>query len=89
MVRKSATIIHKEDQNLVVREGMLKKRNEFMVKQARLFVLSRDGLIKYYKDQTLHRGTILLDAATKVKRTGKKSFDIVTPQRTWHLYDEG
>ena len=89
VIRKSATIIHKEEQNLVVREGILKKRNEFRLKQARLFVLTRDGCIKYYKDQTLHRGTIVLDAGTQVKRDGKKGFKIVTPQRTWHLYDEG
>mmetsp|Transcript_31405 Transcript_31405/g.41599 ORF Transcript_31405/g.41599 Transcript_31405/m.41599 type:complete len:86 (+) Transcript_31405:1154-1411(+) len=78
-VRKSATIIHKEEQNLVVREGMLKKRNEFRIKQARLFVLTRDGLIKYYKDTTLHRGTVVLDAAATVKRASKKGFDIITP----------
>ena len=59
--RKSATILVKEQQDLVVREGVLKKRNEYRIKQARTFILQRDGLIKYYKDKTLHRGTILLD----------------------------
>lgn len=51
-------------------------------------MLQRDGLIKYYKDKTLHRGTIMLEQSTIVKRNGKKAFDIVTPSRTWHLYAE-
>ena len=38
-IRKSTSIIIKEDQNLVVREGELKKRNEYFIKQTRLFVL--------------------------------------------------
>lgn len=87
VMRKSATIVQKEEQNLVVREGELKKRNEYRLKQTRLFCLTRDGLIKYYKDKMLHRGTILLCKNSRVSKSSKKSFEIKTPKRTWYLYE--
>ena len=37
----------------------------------------------------MHRGTIILDNTTTVKRNGKKGLEIVTPSRTWYLFDEG
>lgn len=48
--------------------------------------MSPDGLIKYYKDKTLHRGTIILCKQTRTIKTSKSSFEIVTPTRTWYLY---
>ena len=85
-VRKSATLIHKMRENQVVRQGELKKRNEYLMRQTRLFVLSKDGQIKYYKNQTLQRGTIFLCPETRLNKTGRSSFEIVTPSRTWYLY---
>ena len=86
-IRKSATLVTRDEQNLVAREGELKKRNEFMMRQTRWFSLTRDGQIKYYKNKTLHRGTILLCKQTRVEKTSKTSFEIVTPSRTWYLYE--
>ena len=59
------------------------------MKQNRLFVISRDGQIKYYKDKTLHRGTVLLCRYTTVAKTSRTSFEIKTPSRTWYLFDAG
>jgi len=72
---------------MIVRQGELKKRNEYMMKQRRLFVMSNDGIIKYYKDKTLHRGTIILCNQTRIAKTSKTSFEIVTPSRTWYMYE--
>ena len=72
-----------------MREGVLKKRNEFGMKQTRLFILFRFGIIKYFKNWTLHRGTIVLKKTDTIRRVGKNAFDIVTANRTWHLFDEG
>lgn len=72
---------------MIVRQGDLKKKNEYMIKQTRFFVLSRDGQIKYYKDKTLHRGTVLLCRETRVTKTSRTSFEIVAPSRTWFLYE--
>jgi len=70
-----------------VRQGELKKRNEYYWKQVRHFALLKDGTVKYYKDYTLHRGTIVLCKDTKIVKTNKVSFEIVTPARTYYLYD--
>ncbi len=70
-----------------MRQGELKKRNEYLMKQVRLFILARDGTIKYYKNKTLHRGTVILDGSSKLVKTSKNSFEIVTASRTWYLYE--
>ena len=67
-------------------QGDLKKMNEYWMKQTRLFVLTGNGEIKYYKNSTLHRGTIIMDNTTKVTKTSKSSFEIITSSRTWYLY---
>ena len=65
----------------------MKKRNEYLMKQVRLFILARDGTMKYYKNKTLQRGTIILDSESRLNKTSKNSFEIVTPSRTWYLYE--
>ena len=77
----------KYDKNQVVFKGNLKKMNEYYMKQVRMFVLSGNGEIKYYKNETLHRGTIYLDRESRMVKTSKTSFEIVTPNRTWYLYE--
>lgn len=86
-MRKSATIIHKEQSNQVVREGELKKRNEYLIKQTRLFVLDRNGTMRYYKNKTMHRGTVILCNQTVLAKTSRTSFEVQTPSRTWYLYE--
>ena len=50
-------------------------------------MMTKDGLIKYYKDKTLHRGTIILCTQTRAQKTGTNKFEIITPTRTWYLYE--
>ena len=75
------------DENSVVHQGNLKKMNEYYMKQVRMFVLKGNGEMKYYKNETLHRGSIMLDKMSRVIKTSKTSFEIVTPNRTWYLYE--
>ena len=49
-------------------------------------MLTGNGEIKYYKNETLHRGTVILESSSRVVKTSKSSFQIVQPQRTWYLY---
>ena len=51
----------------------------------RTFVLFSDGKVSYYKDKALFRGFIKLTNDTKVIKTGKDKFEIVTPCRTYYL----
>lgn len=49
----------KTDQSkTIVHQGELKKKNKFFWNQDRLFILYRSGLIEYYKDKTLLRGSL-------------------------------
>lgn len=57
------------------------------MKQNRTFVLGRDGEMKYYKDKTLYRGSIILCRNTKVIKTGRSTFEIQTPKRTFYLLE--
>ena len=75
------------DLDEVVMQGELKKQNEWWIKQVRLFVLCRDGQVKYYKDQTLHRGSINLCKNTRVVKTSQTSVEVVTPARTFYLFE--
>jgi len=50
-------------------------------------VLTKDGQIKYYKDDVLHRGTIVLDKNSVVNRASKDQIDIVLASgRTFNLF---
>jgi hypothetical protein len=55
----------------IVCSGILLKKNKFFQKQARLFTLYHEGVIKYYKDFTKLKGTIILDKTTKVLKTSR------------------
>lgn len=56
----------------VIRQGVLKKRNEWRMWQARRFVLMRDHTIAYFKDEVVQKGTILLERNTRIARTSKE-----------------
>ena len=68
-----------------VYKGELKKKNKFFWSQVRTFVLFSDGKLNYYKDKALLRGCIRLTADSKVVKTAKDKFEIVTPSRTYFL----
>ena len=71
------------DDGPIVFEGELKKKNKYFWNQIRNFVLLRKGQIEYYKDKTLLRGIIPLTKDTKVVRTAKDKFEVITPTRTY------
>ena len=41
--------------------------------------------MKYYKNETQHKGTILLAKDSRVVKTGRSKFEIIQPTRTWYL----
>jgi hypothetical protein len=41
--------------------------------------------MKYYKNETQHKGTILLAKDSRVIKTGRSKFEIIQPTRTWYL----
>ena len=43
--------------------------------------------MNYYKDQALFRGQIKLTSDTKVIKTAKDKFEIITPSRTYFLIE--
>ncbi len=52
-------------------KGILLKKNKFFQKQPRLFILQKDGVLKYYKDFTKYKGNIILSKTTKVFKTAR------------------
>jgi hypothetical protein len=42
----------------------------------------------YYKDDVIHRGTIVMTGAAELKRTGKDSIEIKVEGRTFYLYTD-
>ena len=41
--------------------------------------------MKYYKNETQHKGTVLLARDSRVVKTGRAKFEIIQPTRTWYL----
>lgn len=50
-----------------------------------MFSLRKEGKLNYYKDKVLFRGCIILCKNTKVVKTGRDRFEIVTPERIFYL----
>ena len=55
------------------------------MKQVRTFKLLPSGLLNYYKDKVLQKGSIKLTKDTKVIKGGKDRFEIQIPGRTYYL----
>eukprot|EP00347_Sterkiella_histriomuscorum_P022448 403338451 len=77
--------VGEDEENIVLYQGELKKRNKFYWNQVRFFVLSKNGTLNYYKDKQLLRGFIKLCKDTKIVKTAKDKFEIQCPQRTFYL----
>lgn len=84
--KRTCSIIIRDEDNVVF-QGMMKKRNEWYMKQERFFVLTKDGVIKYFKDKTLLRGSIILCKESKCIRTSKYSMELQIPSRTYYLFE--
>jgi hypothetical protein len=50
-----------------------------------MFKIYRDGQIKYYKNNNIHKGTIVLAVEDRIAKTGRNRFEIIQPTRTWYL----
>ena len=55
------------------------------MKQVRLFTLSNDGEIKYYKDGKSFKGGFWLSKDCKCLKVARGSIEIRTPGRTYYL----
>ena len=63
-------------ENEVVIKGQLCKRNWYGNKQIRFFELYRYGEIKYYKDMKDYKGSITINAQTKVVKVAKTTIKV-------------
>jgi hypothetical protein len=69
----------------ILREGILLKRNEWYWKQERHFVLHTNGELKYYKDGN-QRGTIMLNAQTRLQIESRSHLELHNAGRVYHLF---
>lgn len=61
------------EKNKIVIKGNLIKKNRFLNKQLRFFVLYQSGELMYYKDMTEFKGSIKVGPTSKVRKTDKKT----------------
>ncbi|CDW74527.1 3-phosphoinositide-dependent protein kinase-1 [Stylonychia lemnae] len=79
------TDVGADDENIVIYQNELKKKNKYYWPQLRFFILTKNGQLSYFKDKALYRGQIRLCKETKVVKTAKDKFEIQTPTRTFYL----
>ncbi|CDW87721.1 3-phosphoinositide-dependent protein kinase 1 [Stylonychia lemnae] len=70
-----------------LKRGLIKKRNQYYMKQVRTFILTTEPKLSYYKDETEYRGQIPLTRQVYARRSGRDRFEVVTPQRTYFLFE--
>mmetsp|Transcript_17181 Transcript_17181/g.19868 ORF Transcript_17181/g.19868 Transcript_17181/m.19868 type:complete len:83 (+) Transcript_17181:884-1132(+) len=61
------------------------KRNPWFVNQKRLFILTNQPRLMYFKDENTFRGEILLTKDTVAKKICKYKFEVTTKKRTYYL----
>ena len=64
---------------------MLKKKNRFLMQQTRLFILTSEPRLKYYKNDLDFRGEIPLTQDVKIKSLGGGMFAITTCRKTYNI----
>ena len=47
-----------------------------------------NGEVKYYKDKTDQKGTIIIDKNSKIERTSTTAFEVTVGKRTYYLFGE-
>lgn len=68
-----------------IKRGFLMKRNPWFINQKRLFILTNQPRLMYFKDENTFRGEIILTKDTVAKKICKFKFQITTKQRTYYL----
>ena len=75
------------NEDRIVREGHLKKKNEWYIKQERRFVLYKSGKIEYFEPKKNEkRGSFQLTYNCEVHRVTANQFDVSVPGRVYNLY---
>ena len=59
-----------------IKKGFLKKKNRFFMNQIRIFVLTSEPRLKYYKNETDFRGEIPLTNQVSAKYNGDGTFKL-------------
>ena len=70
--------------NEPVLSGKMLKKNKYLMKQERKFVLFLDGTIKYYKDDE-QKGTIQLEKGRRMIKDGKSSATVPSTTKDFKL----
>jgi hypothetical protein len=55
----------------IILKGHLKKKNKFGNKQLRFFELYDNGELRYYKDCSIYKGTLVVGPRSNVHISGK------------------
>jgi len=69
-------------------QGELKKVNEYYMKQRRLFTLSNEGEVRYYKDGRHLMGSFWLTKDSSVTKSSKTAFHVTIPTRSYYMMDD-
>ena len=59
-----------------IKRGLLKKKNRFFMQQNRIFILTTEPRLKYYKNDNDFRGEIPLTSDVTAKYTGDGQFKL-------------
>lgn len=73
------------EQSKEIKRGYLMKRNPWFVNQKRLFILTNQPRLMYFKDENTYRGEIILSKDTRAKKICKYKFEIGTKKRTYYI----
>lgn len=70
-----------------IKRGILKKKNRFFMKQTRIFVLTTEPRLKYYKTEHDFRGEIPLTQEVVAKTNGDGSFSLIAQRKTYVMVE--
>lgn len=76
-VAKGTTI----DKNKIILKGNLIKKNRWLKKQLRFFILYQNGELMYYKDITDFKGSIKVGPNSKVRKTAKTTISMTCERK--------
>lgn len=69
------------DKNKIILKGNLLKKNRWLKKQLRFFILYQNGELMYYKDITDFKGSIKVGPNSKVRKTAKTTISMTCERK--------
>ena len=69
------------DKNKIIIKGNLIKKNRFLNKQLRFFVLYQSGELMYYKDMNEFKGSIKVGPTSTVRKTAKTTVSLTCERK--------